>query len=286
MPTYQQRGKYIVLKIGLLICLVIGVSLCGCANRWSRQDEKKLWITPEASFRYGAVHGFVQTPRGGSPGTTSSQRPTFKELDITYAAMGDVSLTAGLRNHAIYTGARLVQLSGENVLDSTLISHGMTFPAGSLVKGNVQLNWYQFGYQHRFVYSNGQGTSFGLHPGIGFVLWDFKYKLVGLGLMSLADRNYMKGAPQIGLDWEWRPKGRFSVSGGVWGALPIYDMPFILSTEVVCNFRLWGKERGSRGFLFLGIGYDRVEYKDNQEIPNYTKTDIGPEFLGGLQVRF
>jgi hypothetical protein len=283
MPTYQQRGKYIALNIGLLICLVIGVSLCGCANRWSRQDEKKLWISPEASFRYGAVHGFVQTPRGGRPGSTSIQRPTFKELDIKYAAMGDVSLTAGLRNHAIYCGARLVQLSGENVLDHTLISHGMTFPAGSSVKGNVQLNWYQVGYQHRFIYSNGQGTSFGLHPGIGLVLWDFTYKLEGAG--SLADRSYIKWAPHIGLDWEWMPRGRFSVSGGVWGTLPIYDMPFILSTELVGNFRLWGKG-GSRGLLFVGIGYNRIAYKDKQEVPNYIKTDIGPEFIGGLQVRF
>jgi hypothetical protein len=283
MPAYQLRGKCIALKIGLLICLVIWVSLCGCANRWSRQDEKKLWVSPEGSFRYGAVHGFVQTPRGGSPGSTSIQRPTFKELDITYAAMGDVSLTAGLRNHALYSGARIVQLSGENVLASTLISHGRTFPAGSSVKGDVQLNWYQVGYQHRFVYNNGKGTSFGIHPGIGFALWDFKYKLEGGG--NIADRSYMKGAPQIGLDWEWRPKGRFSVSGGVWGALPIYDMPFILSTELVGNFRLWGK-KGSRGLLFLGIGYDRVEYKDRQDVPNYIKADIGPQFIGGLQVRF
>lgn len=284
MPTAQQRGKYIALNIGLLICFVIGVSVCGCANRWSRQDEKKLWISPEASFRYGAVNGFVQTPRGGSVGSTSSQRPTFKELDIKYAAMGDVSLTAGLQNHAIYSGARLVQLRSENVLARPLISHGMTFPAGSSVKGNVQLNWYQVGYQHRFVYSNSRGTSFGLHPGIGLVLWDFKYKLQGAG--NLADRSYIKPSPQIGLDWEWMPRGRFSVSGGVWGALPIYDMPFILSTELVGNFRLWGKQGGSRGLLFMGIGYDRVEYKDKQKVPNYIKADIGPEFIGGLQVRF
>jgi hypothetical protein len=283
MPTYQSRGNAIALKIGVLISLVIGVSFCGCASHWSRQDEKNLWIAPEGSFRYGAVHGFVQTPRGGSPGTTNNKRPTLKEMDIKYAAMGDVSLTAGLRNHAIYSGARLVQLKGENVLDSTLISHGMTFPAGSSVKGNVQLNWYQVGYQHRFFYSNGQGTSFGLNPAVGFALLDFKYKLEGGG--SLADRSYMKVAPQIGLDWEWKPKGRFSVTGGVWGSLPIYDMPFILSTEVVGNFRLWGKG-GSRGLLFLGIGYDRVEYKDKQEVPNHIKADIGPEFIGGLQIRF
>ena len=284
MPTYQGRRKFIALKIGAVICFVMGVSLYGCTNRWSRQDEKDLWVSPEASFRYGEIHGFVQTPLGGSPGTTSPQRPTFKELDIKDAAMGDVSLTAGLYNNAIYSSARIVELSGKDVLDSPLISHGTIFPAGSLVKGDVQLNYYRVGYQYSFLYSDDQGAALGFHPAVGLVLWDFKYTLNGLGDLT-ADRSYIKPAPQIGLNWEWMPKGRFSVSGDVAGSLPISDMPFIFSTEVVGRFRLWGKE-GFRGFLFLGIGYDRIEYKDKQDVPNHIKADIGPEFLTGLQVHF
>lgn len=284
MSTCQRRSTCRALRIGVVICLLIWVSLCGYANGWNRQDEKGLWISPEASFRYGEVHGYLQTPLGGSPGTTSTHRPTFREVGITGAPMADVSVTAGLHNHALYGGARLAYLSGSDVLDTTLISHGTTFPAGSPVKSNVQLNWYRVGYQYHFLYSNDQGAAFGFYPAIGLVLLDFKYKLDGPGGLT-ADRNYIQPAPQIGLGWEWRPKGRFSVSGGVEGSLPIAHMPFILSTEVVGNFRLWGTE-GSRGLAFLGIGYDRVEYKDKQDVPNHIKADMGPEVIVGLEVYF
>lgn len=284
MPANLRRGKFIVLQTGVVICLWMWISLSGCTNRWSRQNEKDLWISPEASFRYGEVHGYVQTPRGGAPGSTSTHRPTFKELGIKDAAMGDVSLTAGLRNNALYGGARLVYLSGKNVLDSPLISQGVTFPAGSAVKGDVQLNWYRVGYQHRFLYSDDQGKTIGFYPGIGVAILDFQYGLKGPNGLS-ADRSYIKLAPQIGLNGEWMLTKRLAISGGVQGALPIYDMPFILSAEVVGSYRLWAKE-GRHVLLFLGIGYDRVEYKDKQDVPNHVKADIGPEFLTGLQVRF
>lgn len=284
MRPYQRRGKCIAINIGVVICLLIWVSICGGTDRWSRQDEKGLWVSPEASFRYGEIHGYLQTPDGGGVGTTSHHRPTFNELDIKYAAMGDVSLTAGLRNHALYGGARVVYLSGSDVLDSPLISRNTTFPAGTLVKGVVHVSWYRFGYQHRFLFSSDRGTALGLHPAVGLAIFDYKYTLNGAGGL-FANRNYIKLAPQIGLDWEWRPKGRFSVSGGVWGALPIYDMPLILSAEVVGKFRLWGAE-GSRGLVFLGIGYDRVEYHDRQNLPNHIKADIGPEVIVGLEVSF
>jgi hypothetical protein len=284
MPTHRRWGEFIAFKIGTVICFMVWVSLLGCTNRWSRQNEKGLWVTPEASFRYGEVHGFVQTPLGGSSGTTSDHRPTFKEIGIKGAAMGDVSLTAGLRNNAIYGGARIVELSGSDVLDSPLISHGTTFPAGSLVRGDVQLNWYQVGYQHCFLYGDEQGKTFGFYPGIGVALLDFKYGLKGPSGLS-ANRSYIKVAPQIGLGWEWMLTRRFAVSGGVYGTLPISDMPFIFSPKVVGSYRLWDKE-GLRALLFLGIGYDRVEYKDKQDVPNHIKADIGPEIITGLQVSF
>jgi hypothetical protein len=205
-------------------------------------------------------------------------------MDIKYAAMGDVSLTGGLRNNALYGGARFVYLKGTNVLDSTLISHGTTFPAGSEVKGDVQLNWYRFGYQHRFLWGDDQGKTIGLYPGIGAALFDFKYRLEGPSNLS-ANRGYIKIAPQIGLDCEWMLTKRFAISGGVQGTLPISNMPFILSTEVVGSYRLWANE-GRRVVLFLGVGYDRVEYKDRQDVPNHIKADIGPQVLTGLQVHF
>jgi hypothetical protein len=81
-------------------------------------------ISPEASFLYGDVDGFVQIPRGGQPGTTSSKRPTFDELGIGGVPMADVSVAGGVAGHQIYVGARIVEASGDATLTETLTSHG------------------------------------------------------------------------------------------------------------------------------------------------------------------
>jgi hypothetical protein len=49
-------------------------------------------VALEGSFLYGPVEGFLQTPSGGQPGTTSDKRPTLQELDIDRASVGDASL--------------------------------------------------------------------------------------------------------------------------------------------------------------------------------------------------
>lgn len=238
----------------------------------------------EGSVRYGPIRGYLQTPNGGAPGTTSSKRPTFQELNIDDFLSPDALVRLRWNDHAFYGGASLVRLDGDSTLDTTLISHGTTFPAGTSVKSAVQLDSYRLGYQYRFTWANEAGTSLTISPAIGIGFLNFDYNLKAGGGLA-ARRGYFVGGPQLGLNAGWSPPGRFSIDGGIFNSLPEVGNLFILSAQLRGSYRLWGHgERGGR--VFLGVGYDWLDYEDGQQVPNHIKAQLGPMLLLGINTRF
>jgi hypothetical protein len=237
----------------------------------------------EGSLKYGPVTGFAQTPRGGAPGTTSPNRPTFRQLGIDEVLIPDASVGLRWRGHGLYSGGSWIRLDGQTTLDTTLISQGTTFPAGTAVNSEVRLDWYRLGYKYRFALANEMGETFALSPAAGVALLDFDYRLNGEGL--LANRSYIVGTPQMGLEVEWIPSGRISVVGGSLSSLPEVSNLFLLSARLDCRCRLWGTARRG-GMLFLGVGYEWINYEDNQTRPNHVKADAGPLLRFGLQTHF
>src|SRR5262245_28907593 len=112
-------------------------------------------FTLDGAWLWGPANGQLQTPSGGEPGSTSKERPTLEELGIETASVFDVSATAGWGPHELYIGGQWICLSGSATLDQTLISQGMTFPAGTSVDSSVQFDWYRFGYRYRIELGDG-----------------------------------------------------------------------------------------------------------------------------------
>lgn len=264
----------------------VGIIAFGCSQVWA-QDQAEIGFHASlgGEFRYGNIEGFVQIPRGGGAGTTSSERPKFDEMGINQAAIGAPSLTLGWNNHNIYGLARIIRLSGSDVIGTTLISNGTTFPTGTHVSANTQLDWYGLGYDYRFAYKyNNEGSVVSFYPAIGFALLNFNYNLNGTPGLS-ASRGFAKAAPQLGLKSEWIPGGPFSVSAGVLSSLPFSTLPLLLSVDLTVGYQLWGRHDHG-GMAYLGIGYDRINEEDNQSVPNHIKASIGPEVVVGLKVNF
>lgn len=270
-------------------CLVVSVPVLVAGSNFRQalgqdQGERGFHVSLDGEFRYGNITGFVQVPEGGSPGSTSNQRPKFDELGINHAAIGDPSLTLGWNDHDIYAGARIVRLSGSNTLSESLVSHGTTFPAGTSVNADTQLDWYRFGYEHHFAFKYNGGSVVSFYPAIGFALFNFDYNLKGTGGLSAA-RSFAKPAPQLGLKSEWTPGGPFLLSAGVLSSLAFSTLPLLLSVDLTAGYQLWGRlDHG--GQAYLGIGYDRIDEEDNQRVPNHVKASIGPEVIVGFKVSF
>jgi len=271
--------------LGLCLFLVV-IFGSGCGPWVRQQEERRFRASADGSFRYGKIKGFLQIPSGGQPGTTSNKRPALDEVDINTVAIGDTFLTLGYGDHGIYGGARFVRLSGDSVLTDDLISRNVTFPAGTSVDLDARLDWYRFGYQHRFSFRHREHdeSTISLTPAIGAVVLNFDYGLDGVGGRSV-ERAFDKGAPHLGLQAEWSPGGPFSLSGGVHSSLPFSTLPLIFSVELTGRYQIWGEsDRG--GIAFLGIGYDRIDFEDSQTVPNHIEADMGPLLVVGLKVGF
>jgi hypothetical protein len=236
-----------------------------------------------ASFLLGSIDGYLQTPAGGSLGTTSIDRPTFEELGIKRVYGGDFWADVSYGHHGLYVGGRITRLSGSGTLDEPLVSQSVAFAAGLPVEANIQLDWYRLGYRYLLPFKWG-GTTIELSPSIGATLLDFQYTLAGEG-MDGADRSYSKVGAQAGLGVTWALTKRLSVCGQVLAPIPFSDAPEILSAQVTLKYSFLEHKGLSISGLF-GIGYEQIRYEDGQTIPNEVEANMGPMGVLGLEIRF
>lgn len=249
------------------------------------QVNDDLRIDISAAYLYGPIDGFLQTPTGGAPGTTSPDRPTFEEIGIDNASSFDVALAVQWKQHVFMAGGRFINLDGDATLGSTLISQGVTYPAGSDVSSSVQLNWYRFGYGYDFSIDLCKPEQrLDLTPAVQGVLLDFDYELNGPGGLN-SNRSYSKAGVRIGGAIAWTIDDRWAIEGGGFWGLPIDNTAEISSLELVVRCRLWGDVHAG-GSAFVGVGYDRIEYEDDQPVPNHIKAEIAPQLIAGLSITF
>ena len=243
--------------------------------------EKGFHIVLDTSVSYGWISGYVQTPRGGAPSSTSEKRPTLKELGIDAATVFNISLSASLDSHLLYGAAHLLDLNGENTLQENLVFHGKQYPAGTRVEADVTLNWYEIGYQYNIHFAKQGNLS--IAPTVAVALWDFSAQLQSDGIKD--DRSYMKATPRVGLEFKWAPLKKFLVTGKAVGSLPIQHLPGIYTLGLTGKYMLVNKDR-FRILLGLGIGYDWMRFEDSQQVPNRISANIGPLGVLGVEIEY
>ena len=281
----RNDGRIVKSKIWLSgTCLFVGIAVSACSHNWVRQDETGFHASLDGSFRYGNISGFLQIPKGGGVGSTSNDRPKFHEIGIDQVPIGDTAVTLSWDNNEVYGVARFVRLSGNDTLGSTLVSNGTTFPAGSPVSANTQLDWYGGGYTYRLSFRNDEGARASFYPAVGFAIFNFDYNLKSPGALTAA-RSFAKAAPQLGLRAEWSPGGPFFVSADWLSSLGFSTLPLLFSTDLTGGYQLWGQANHG-GQVYLGIGYEMIHFEDNQTVPNRISANMGPELVVGFKISF
>jgi hypothetical protein len=261
-------------------------------------DDREFTLSVAGTFLYGSASGYVQTPSGGEPGTTSKERPKFSEIGIDNASIGDGQLTATFgeqQRNEVYVGGQFIRLSGSDTLGSDLVSHGVTFPAGSHVSSDVQLDWYRVGYRYRLdlndvtalcgIPTNPGLDDFSLYPSVGGAFLNFDYRLDGPGGQR-ASRSYIKGNVQFGLELEWRPnRGPFSVTLGGLAAPNFSSLPGIYYEELAAHYRFLDTRKVD-ATATLGVALEQMDYEDNQRVSNHIHADFGPLLVAGVELKF
>ncbi len=235
-----------------------------------------------AAFLWGPIDGSLQTPRGGEPGTTSRHRPTLKEIGIDDTRTGDFWAKLTFPPHGLYLGGRLTHLSGRDTLESTLVSQGETFPAGTRVDAKVDLDWYRFGYRYRIPF-DWDGRAVALYPSIGATLFNFSYKLTDTG--PAVDRSYIKGGMQVGLAGTLAFTDRLDLSAQALLPIPFSTSADIFNSQLDLKYAILKDGRVGLSAL-VGVAYDTIRYRDNQTVSNDIKADMGPLAVVGIEATF
>lgn len=234
-------------------------------------------------YLYGEANGFLQTPSGGNPGTSSSHRPKLDEIGADEFQAFDAALDLSWREHHVDFGGQWIGLDGSDTLDSTLVSRGVTFPAGTHVHSDVTLDWYRLGYRYRFDIPLGEQQHLFLAPGIQGALLDYDYNLDGGG--RSISRSFPQAGVRLGGTAEWRPHPIFAIEATAWWGIPIDETAEITDLSLLARVRVFKLERGPAAWLHLGIGYEHIEFKDNQDQPNHIDVGTGPLLNAGIELR-
>lgn len=224
--------------------------------------QPSLEFTVLGSVGFGAASGFLQTPAGGQPGTSSSRRPTLGELGIDDALYCEGSLRMQFRHLGFFGGYQHIGLEGDGPLTSDLVSRGVTFPAGSLVETDTRFDWYSAGAGWKFTAFE---RRLELVPKAELAVLDFHYELSGAG--QSVNRDYAKGCVRLGLESSYRFSRVASLRLNADASLPISNTPQIARVAGVLELQLLPKSNTIRPRIFFGAGAQRIDYEDNQGSP-------------------
>ena len=251
-------------------------------------DPLPLRFSLTGSYMYAPVTGYAQIPSGGKVGTSSSKRPTFHQMGIDQINIGDGELGIGVGNYGeFFLGAQYIDDSGSSTIEHPLTTHGVTFPKGTNISGDLTLNWYRVGYRYPITIHNAaEGRpDLTFTPWIDAVFWDFSYSVDG-GSAGSTSRSFTKPGAQLGGDLIWTPGGGpFSIEGTLASFPQISSMVQISIERVLFRYHFYQWRRYDFS-AHIGVEWQQQDFKDNQRLSNHVSADFGPMGVVGLRVGF
>ena len=286
----KKRIKNILFALSFILCMsaIMCEQYAFAGSVEASGDSNKsdiLRFEVLGGLRYGSIDGFLKTPSGGHQGTTSHKRPTFDELGIDTFLSFDGSVNAHWKMHTLTAGAQLNRFSENATLHDPLISQNISFSSNTPVSSDIRLDWYRFGYLYTFDLSpkDHKKTVF-LSPGVDIALLDFHYELKGDENQHV-DRSYQKGALRLLCNIDWKIIEGFDLHASASGSLPISNTPSIIDFNLIAEKHLFSKS-GTVVSVYLGVAYEKIDYEDNQDVPNHVKAEMWPLVTTGLKVKF
>jgi len=186
----------------------------------------------------------------------------------------------------LYFGGQLSNLTGDARPDQMLVNQVPTFTDGPRIESDVRVESYRLGY--RFPIASGQEANallpVSIHSVLGIAVLDATYQReASEGLF--VEQGLLKGAPLMGFETEWQATPAFSVAGEMSATLPLSNMPWIFSAQVLGRYQLAGRrDAGIRAFA--GLGYQRISFQEQTDVISDIRSDSGPMLLIGIEARF
>ena len=230
----------------------------------------------------GDADGYLQTPAGGQPGSTTTQRPTLKELGFDGISIYGIDISRVSGKHKIRGGYQIIRADGSATLEQDLTSQNKNFSKGDAVKTDLQADWFRLDWLYRWSSTEITGKPFVVSPGAGLVVFDFHYQLENSTLK--VNRAYAKLGHRIGVESEWLLTDKFKLQFDIFEGLPVPNTPVILSAELKGKYTY--RKTKNIGSIAAGVVYNRIEYQDEQTVPNHIRIETGPLIKLDLSITF
>ncbi len=244
---------------------------------------RHLGITIEGAINYGPLDGYTQVPAGGRPGSSSLRRPSFDEIGVKNRAFSDLSLQFDWPHLQVYFDSRILRPGASNELLQDLVTRNIRIPSGSLIRGRTRFDTMSLGISRSFQIPRTRTTLF---PLVEFSLLKFLYEPTVEGIdLSGAKRRFNSGGLRFGLAAERQITDRIALEGTLVSTIPGLSNLQMTDTHLRAKFRFNNIDSGS-STIFLGIGYQRIKFKDSQELPNDLELKIFPVTTIGYSYSF
>lgn len=219
-----------------------------------------------AFYDLGKTEGFVQIPKGGKNGTTSLERPTYKELGIKNINFPEFVFQSEWNKTILSTGLKYKTFQGNNILTKDLVSHGIFIPANSKIDTKHEYIKYNLSLGYKLFDLN----CFNFTPIIEFSINHFSYKYSAKTLdnnIIESGRSFDWGQLNIGLSSLYQLRKNIDLELNLkYGITPINIREYY-SLEFISIYKL------NQTLSFLsGIECEKMKFRDTQsEKQNYIK---------------
>jgi hypothetical protein len=211
---------------------------------------------------YGVPSGYVQTPRGGAPGSSDVERPTFSELGVKPSAILSYAHLWKSPLLTVSSGHQFIRLQGETSVKRSLKTYGFLIPAKTSLKSKTRFDWYWLGAGLPLHWNDWRFS-----PYLGLSLLDFSYYFQTPSLH--AERAYHHVTLRKGFSFEYPLIDNISLVLFRAESLPLFR-------ELDIRDWLMGiKIKTSQGEDFIGLQRIRINYQDKQAMPNHLFLDTG-----------
>lgn len=225
----------------------------------------------------GVLHGYAQTPQGGSPGTTSFQRPSFEELQKNHDAFWQAGLQAQVFDYWVEMEYLFLNPNATHRLDTPLLTHAKHIPANELFYMQIEYEWYTF--------SIGKCYQFGLQswrfiPKLEFNWLHYDYEFVTTTVESSRGFSLITGG--LNLDIIKRFNNCWTAFGRLQYQLPLSNLKYNRS-YIGVSYLMW-ENNGICLRPYLKTGIIQLDYEDTQTIPNHIRYTNFPYIALGVSL--
>lgn len=268
--------------------LVTFVTLSATGYAYSISAPKSYEIQYLHSVGKMNGNGYVQIPKGGQKGTTSEERPTFKELNISRVYYPELAFTAKWDKFSMTLDGKYESFKGSsNALSKDLVTHDIFVPEGSSIRTKHKYAYYglKFNYDYEIT------PKLTLTPMVGISLFDFSYQFSandksGNAIAKNDRRSFHSTMTTIGMKADYALNEKTKVILTMNSKLPFGNIKKYFDSSLLLSYNLYKSEDKELNVLG-GVGYESLELKDSQkDMQNHMKHSMAPTYRVGLEYKF